>query len=75
LIHVNAVAFDRTRKLHMARSTDLAERLLAQASLYRHIAEECGDEELAAAFRRGAGECIADASRSKGNGFFDPRAR
>ena len=46
----------------MSQATKITERLLLQAKLYQHIARECWDVELAAAFRQSARECVEDAT-------------
>ena len=48
--------------MHASKPKEIVEQLLAEAKLYRHIAEECGDEELAAIFTLSARECVEDAS-------------
>jgi hypothetical protein len=45
--------------MHQTRS--IANRLLAFAKLYEHIAEQCWSEQQAAEFRARAGECIRQA--------------
>ena len=46
----------------MSHASKFAERLLSQAELYRHMARECCDEELAATLRQSARECVDDAT-------------